>query len=180
MAHGDGAPFPSSVQEHQADGARLGPLRAAVFTLSDTRSAADDLSGQTIRELLAAAGHEVAHYAIMKDDPGPLRAAVRDLLADGAVDFLVTSGGTGISPRDQTIEALRPLFDKELEGFGDLFRYLSYQDVGTAALLSRATAGTAGRCLIFCLPGSRGAVRLAMEQLILPEIRHLLSQLRKS
>lgn len=167
------------VHEHHVAGAQLGMLLAAVITLSDTRTEADDHSGRAIRELLAEGGHQVIHYAVMKDDPRPLRSAVRELLDGGNVDFIITNGGTGISPRDQTIEAIRPLLQKELEGFGDLFRFLSYQDVGSAALLSRATAGVAGRNLIFCLPGSRGAVRLAMEKLILPELRHLLSQLRK-
>src|SRR5690606_36268455 len=95
------------------------------------------------------------------------------------VDFIVVSGGTGMTPRDVTIEACRPLFSKELEGFGELFRMLSYQEIGSAAVMSRAAAGAMGRTMVFCLPGSKAAVRLATERLILPEIRHLISHIRR-
>lgn len=167
------------VEDHkEAAAQQVSGLSAAVLTVSDTRTAANDESGDTIAGLVAAAGHQVAHRAILQNEPAAVRAAVAGLAAE--VDFIITTGGTGISPRDLSIEAVRPLFQKELEGFGDLFRYLSYQDVGTAALLSRATAGTIGRAVAFCLPGSRAAVRLAVEKLILPEIRHLVAQLRKA
>lgn len=168
-------------EDHKAAASRqVAALAGAVLTVSDTRTEADDASGALIRELLAEAGHRVAHYAILKNDPLAVRAEVARLCAGGGVDFVITTGGTGISPRDLTIEAVRPLFQRELEGFGDLFRYLSYGQVGSAALLSRATAGTVGQALVFCLPGSQAAVRLALEQLILPELRHLIAQLRKA
>lgn len=154
-------------------------LRAAVLTVSDTRTEADDESGALIRELVTAAGHEVTYHRILRNEMQQVRAEVARIMAEDIADFAITTGGTGISPRDLSIEAVRPLFQKELEGFGDLFRFLSFQEVGSAALLSRATAGSVGRGLVFCLPGSKAAVRLAVERLILPEIRHLISQLRK-
>lgn len=169
------------VTDHKEAAARqVQSLRAAVLTVSDTRTEASDASGAAIRDLVTRAGHQVVHYRILKDEPLAVRAEVARLAGEEAADFIVTTGGTGISPRDQTIEAVRPLFQKELEGFGDLFRMLSFQEVGSAALLSRATAGTVGRCLVFCLPGSEAAVRLALEKLVLPEIRHLIAQLRKA
>lgn len=168
------------VEDHKAAARDVGTLVAAMLTVSDTRTADTDESGRIAMELIRQAGHEVGHYAVLRNEPLEVRAAVLRLVADGRVDFIVTSGGTGVSPRDQTIEALRPLFQKELEGFGELFRLLSFQEVGTAALLSRATAGTLGRALVFCLPGSKAAVRLAVEKLILPEIRHLIAQQRKA
>lgn len=168
------------VEDHRQAAEGVGRLVAAMLTVSDSRTEETDESGRAAMELLRQAGHEIGHYAILRNEPLQVRAEVARLVAEGRTDFLITSGGTGISPRDRTIEALRPLFDRELEGFGELFRLLSFQEVGTAALLSRATAGTVGRSLVFCLPGSRAAVRLAVERLILPEIRHLIAQLRKT
>lgn len=143
----------------------------AVITASDTRAAADDESGRLIRELLEAAGHQVAHYAVVPDEPERIVLAVG--LALTACDGAIVNGGTGIAPRDRTIEALRPMLDQEIEGFGELFRMLSYQEIGAAAMLSRAIAGIAGGRLIAALPGSPAGCRLAMEKLLLPELGHI-------
>lgn len=167
------------VDEHKQQAAGSGPFRAGVLTVSDSRTEADDQSGALIKELVGAAGHAVAHYAIVKNLPEVVRAEVSGLLGRDAVDFVIITGGTGIGPRDLSIEAVRPLLAKELDGFGDIFRYLSFAEIGSAAIMSRATAGSVGRGLVFCLPGSLAAVRLAVTRLILPEIAHLLSQLRK-
>lgn len=160
--------------EHTAAAAnRNTPVRCAIITISDTRTAATDTSGATIRELVTAAGHSVMSLQIVPDDPAQLAAALQVLAARTDCDAILTNGGTGIARRDATIEAIEPLFDKRLPGFGELFRMLSYSDIGAGAMLSRATAGVVGRTLVFCMPGSTGAVRLALEKLILPELAHL-------
>ncbi len=150
-----------------------------VLTVSDTRTPDTDTSGRAILELLEAAGHAVIDYGIVKDEPVQVEAAVRAQLADGRVDVVITTGGTGISSRDGTFEAVNSLFEKRLDGFGELFRMLSFQEIGPAAMLSRATAGTVSRTAIFVLPGSEKAVRLAMTRLIVPELGHVVQQLRK-
>jgi molybdenum cofactor biosynthesis protein B len=165
------------VQDHKEAAASLGGLRAAVLTVSDSRTEATDESGKLMRALFEQAGHQPVVYRILRNDPAAVRATVTELIDQ--VDFLVTTGGTGMSPCDLTIEACRPLFTKELEGFGDLFRMLSFTEIGSAAILSRATAGSIGPAMLFCLPGSQAAVRLAVERLILPEIKHLIAQVRK-
>jgi molybdenum cofactor biosynthesis protein B len=165
------------VQDHKEAAASLGGLRAAVLTVSDSRTEATDESGKLMRALIEQAGHPPVVYRILRNDPDAVRATVTELIDQ--VDFLITTGGTGMSPRDLTIEACRPLFTKELEGFGDVFRMLSYTEIGSAAILSRATAGSIGPAMLFCLPGSQAAVRLAVERLILPEIKHLIAQVRK-
>lgn len=165
------------VQDHKEAAAQLGSFRGAVLTVSDSRTEATDESGKILQELIVAAGHQVGAYRLIKNEMDVVRATVRALAAE--VDFIITTGGTGMSPRDLSIEACRPLFTKELEGFGDVFRLISFQEVGSAAILSRATGGSVGQALVFCLPGSKAAVRLAAERLILPEIKHLLSQVRK-
>jgi molybdopterin adenylyltransferase len=165
------------VQDHKEAAASLGSFSAAVLTVSDTRTEATDESGRLLMELIEAAGHRTGAYRILKNEPEAVREAVAALAEQ--VDFIITTGGTGMSPRDLSIEACRPLFTRELEGFGDLFRLLSFQEIGSAAILSRATGGSVGRAVVFCLPGSKAAVRLAAEKLILPEIKHLLSQVRK-
>lgn len=159
-----------SVHEHHRRAASR-HLKMAVITASDTRAAADDESGRLIRELLEAAGHQVAHYAVVPDEPERIVQAVG--LALTACDGAIVNGGTGIAPRDRTIEALRPMLDQEIEGFGELFRMLSYQEIGAAAMLSRAIAGIAGGRLIAALPGSPAGCRLAMEKLLLPELGHI-------
>ena len=155
-------------------------IRLAVLTVSDTRNKESDKSGQRIQELAIEAGIEIKEYELCTDDADIIQSIVaRWLLADG-IDAVVTTGGTGIARRDVTLEAVRPLFEKELDGFGELFRYLSFaEDVGTKAVLSRATAGTAKDKAVFVLPGSTGAVTLAMKRIILPEIRHILHELTK-
>ncbi|EJD8460278.1 MogA/MoaB family molybdenum cofactor biosynthesis protein [Staphylococcus pseudintermedius] len=157
------------------------PVRCAVLTVSDTRTTETDKGGQSVQTLLQTADFEVEiqHYMIVKDELIAIQSTVQQWLT-GDIDVIVTTGGTGIAPRDVTIEAVTPLLDKEIEGFGELFRYLSFtEDVETRALLSRAVAGTAKRTLIFCLPGSTGAVKLALNRLILPELTHLVYEMNK-
>ena len=156
-----------------------GSLGCAVLTVSDSRTTADDSSGQAIRERLEAAGHRVVEHSIVSDDREAIQYAVLRALARGEVDAVIATGGTGVSPRDVTPEAIAPLLEKELSGFGELFRLLSFQEIGSAALLSRALAGTAGRKAVFVLPGSSGAVKIGLERLIVPELGHLVGQLRR-
>jgi molybdopterin adenylyltransferase len=148
-----------------------------VLTISDSRSADDDASGDAIVEALAGGGHAVTGRQIVRDDP----SAVREVVAAqaGQVDAVITTGGTGITSRDSTYEAIAGLLDKRLDGFGELFRVLSYEEIGSAAMLSRACAGTIGRTAVFALPGAEHAVRLAMAKLILPEIGHVVRELRR-
>ncbi|MBB5181220.1 molybdenum cofactor biosynthesis protein B [Planomicrobium koreense] len=155
-------------------------ISIAIVTVSDTRSLQTDESGQLIRKLAQEKGLVIAAYEIVKDDAEEIRKTVSRLLELERVDAVITTGGTGIAKRDVTYEAVTPLFEKELPGFGELFRFLSYtEDIGSKALLSRAAAGTSVHKALFVLPGSRGAVRLAMEKLILPEIRHIVFELTK-
>lgn len=142
-----------------------------MLTASDSRSAETDESGRLIRDLLTAAGHRVEYYEVLPDEPSRIRQALLDNLPD--LDAIIVSGGTGIAARDSTIEVVRMLLDKELEGFGELFRYLSYQEIGPAAILSRALAGVAAGKIVASLPGSPDACRLAMEKLLIPELCHM-------
>lgn len=163
-----------SHREHQVRAERevgVG-IACAVITISDTRTSADDRSGATLCAALSAAGHRIAHYAIVKDEATQIADMIRQCAATGCT-VIVTNGGTGIARRDSTFEAIDALLEKRLPGFGEIFRMLSYQEIGSAAMLSRATAGVYGRSLIFCLPGSPGAVALAIEKLIVPELTHL-------
>ena len=153
--------------------------RCAVITLSDTRTAETDKSGRRIRELLEAQGHAVAHYQILPDDPGRLARELDLLLARADVDAILTNGGTGVSRRDQTVQVVEKAIEQPLPGFGELFRMLSWEQIGSGAMLSRAAGGIASGKLLFAMPGSTKAVELAMTKLILPEIRHLLGELRK-
>ena len=166
-----------SHQEHRA----LAPTAVACFvlTVSDTRTEQTDKSGQAIRSMLQEAGHTVTGHAIVPDDPAKVTAAIREQLADPSTRAVITTGGTGITSRDGTFEAVDQLFEKRLDGFGELFRMLSFEDIGPAAMLSRATAGTVGRAVVFILPGSEAAVRLAMSRLIVPELGHIAQQLAK-
>lgn len=165
-------------QDHRASA----PSRVAclVVTVSDTRTLETDESGAVVRRLLEGEGHSVPGYHIVKDDP----AAVRDLIeksgARSDVDAVILNGGTGISPRDRTYEAVADLLEKTLDGFGELFRYLSFKEIGSSAMLSRATAGIFRGKVIFSIPGSTPAVRLAMERLILPELGHLVREIRRA
>lgn len=142
-----------------------------MLTASDSRSAETDESGRLIRDLLTAAGHRVEYYEVLPDEPSRIRQALLDNLR--SLDAIIVSGGTGIAARDSTIEVVRMLLDKELEGFGELFRYLSYQEIGPAAILSRALAGITAGKIVASLPGSPDACRLAMEKLLIPELGHM-------
>jgi molybdenum cofactor biosynthesis protein B len=151
------------------------PARVRVFvvTVSDSRTEATDTSGRAARELIEAAGHVVAGYRIVKDEPALVADLVREVAETRAADVVVTTGGTGISTRDSTYEAVASLLDKRLDGFGELFRMLSYAEIGSAAMMSRAVAGLHRGVAVFATPGSTGAVRLALEKLIIPELGHL-------
>lgn len=172
------APLPSH-QEHQAAGSKYGSLGFAVITMSDSRTPETDTSGQSIREAVTAAGHRVARSALVKDDPAQIRPELDAALADPAVAIVVTNGGTGISLRDNAFETIVDRLEKRLDGFGELFRMLSYEEIGAAAMLSRAVGGIASGKVVFSLPGSTKAVRLGMEKLILPQAGHLFFELQK-
>ena len=165
-----------AVHEHKNKAHRT--VRCAVITLSDTRDETTDKSGQRIKALLAEHEQPVVSYQILKDEPDQITAAVRALLTRPDVDVILTNGGTGIAPRDTTFEALQGLLEKEIPGFGEMFRMLSYEDIGSAAMLTRATAGVAQGKVIISLPGSTGAVELGMTKLVLPELGHMLFVLR--
>ncbi len=153
-----------------------GVIRCHVITISDTRTDETDIGGRTVVDLLTGDGHEVLGKSIVPDDPERVREAVEAQLANVDVQVVVTTGGTGISSRDQTYEAVNGLLDKRIDGFGELFRALSYEEIGTAAMLSRALAGTARGKVLISIPGSVNAVRLAVTRLILPEIGHLVRE----
>ncbi|MBF9297684.1 molybdenum cofactor biosynthesis protein MoaB [Mammaliicoccus sciuri] len=156
-------------------------INVAVLTVSDTRTKETDKGGQLVQQYLKDLNVEIkeGHYQIVKDDVTEIQTQVNEWL-NNDVDAIITTGGTGISQRDVTIEAIKPLLDKEIEGFGEIFRYLSYtEDVGTRAILSRAIAGTVGHQVIISIPGSTGAVKLAMEKLITKELNHLVHELNK-
>lgn len=152
-------------------------INCAVITVSDSRTPETDRSGQLIRELLTQKGHQVSTYAILPDEPSLIEEKLQELAALQTVQVAIFNGGTGIAPRDTTYDALAGLLEKTLPGFGELFRYLSYQEIGSRAIASRAVAGIYQQKLVFSLPGSTKAVRLGMEQLILPELVHLVKQL---
>lgn len=162
--------------EHKHEAPRQ--VRLAVITASDTRGEAEDESGRFLREAAAAAGHALACYRVVKDEPEAIRAALAEAAAAGA-EAVVVNGGTGIALRDRTYEAVTALLEKRLDGFGELFRMLSFAEIGSAAMLSRAVAGTWGGRVVFSVPGSLPAVRLAWERLIAPEVGHALRELRK-
>ena len=151
-------------------------VNCAVITVSDTRSHLTDKSGQLIQQLLLDADRAVGYYTIIKDEPTQIKSQLQAL--NNNIDVVIFNGGTGIAPRDTTYDAISSLLDKTLPGFGELFRYLSYKEIGSRAIASRAIAGTYQNILVFSVPGSSNAVKLAMDELILPEIEHLVSQLR--
>jgi molybdenum cofactor biosynthesis protein B len=154
-------------------------LGYALVTASDSRDETSDAAGRRMAERVEAAGQRVVERLIVPDEAAPLRSAVTALLAQPEVDVVVVSGGTGVAPRDVTIETLAPLFDRDLPGFGELFRALSFDRIGAAAMLSRAAAGVVERRALFLLPGSPAAVELALDELILPEAAHLVAQARR-
>ncbi|MDX2254518.1 MAG: MogA/MoaB family molybdenum cofactor biosynthesis protein [Pseudanabaenaceae cyanobacterium bins.39] len=153
-------------------------VHCAVITVSDTRTAETDKSGKFIKQSMLNAGHLIDYYALVKDEPSEIRQQMQNLNAIANLDVVVLNGGTGIAPRDTTYDAIAALLEKTLPGFGEMFRYLSWQEVGSRAIASRAVAGIYQNKLIFSLPGSSNAVKLAIEQLILPEIIHLVRQLK--
>jgi len=164
----------SGADEHR--GTSPLPVSCAVLTISDTRTPATDRSGTLIVEYLAGAGHNVVHRQILPDDPDQIGPAVAGLAARDDVQAVLVTGGTGISTRDQTFETIQQLLTKPLPGYGELFRMLSYAEIGAAAMLSRATGGLAGKTIVLTMPGSTAAVRLAMEKLVLPELVHLVRE----
>jgi molybdopterin adenylyltransferase len=164
-----------STQLHRKDAPKS--VRCFVLTISDTRTPASDTSGNAIADALLGAGHEVIGRQLVRDEPADVRQAVSSHIHDAQV--IVTTGGTGITSRDSTYEAIASLLDKTIDGFGELFRSLSYEEIGSAAMMSRACAGTIGRTAVFALPGSEAAVRLALEKLILPEIGHVVRELQR-
>jgi molybdenum cofactor biosynthesis protein B len=170
---------PSSPHHHHRKAA-LASVSTAVIAVSDTRDLASDAGGALIVELLEKAGHRVASREIVPDDPDRIEEALSRALESPETRAVILTGGTGVAPRDVTPESVEPLLEREIPGFGELFRLLSYQEIGSAALASRALAGVAVGKPVFALPGSRGGVRLAMERLILPEIGHLAAEAVKA
>ena len=167
-----------SVSEHKARAPHS--VRCFIVTVSDTRTIETDTSGRAIADLLVAAGHQVAGRAIVKDDPDLVRGTIeRQLVGAGDVQVIITTGGTGITSRDSTYEAVSALLQKRLDGFGELFRMLSYEQIGPAAMMSRACAGLVAGRIVVSLPGSDAAVRLALEKLLIPELGHLVEQATK-
>jgi molybdenum cofactor biosynthesis protein B len=154
-------------------------VRCFIVTVSDTRTGETDTSGAAIADLLTAAGHEVTGRAIVKDDPDLVRGTIERQLANPDVQVIITTGGTGITSRDSTYEAVSGLMQKRLDGFGELFRMLSYGQIGPAAMMSRACAGLVAGRIVVSLPGAEAAVRLAMEKLLIPELGHLVQQATK-
>ena len=166
--------------EQHIQSAQSQVARCVILTLSDTRTEANDTSGRAIRQLLESQGHIVVHYAILKDDSATLDAKMLELLGSPEVDVILANGGTGISRRDVTIGVIEKHLDQPLPGFGELFRMLSWEQIGSGAMLSRAVGGIArGQQIVFAMPGSTKAVELAMTRLILPELKHLLGELNK-
>lgn len=167
-----------SVHDHKQHAQKS--VNCKIITVSDTRNKDTDKSGKLMIELLEDAGHKIADYVIVKDEKEPIREEVLKGCNNPEIDVILTNGGTGIALRDVTIETVQSLFDKKIDGFGELFRMLSYQeDIGSAAILSRAIAGVIGNKAIFSTPGSSGAVKLAMNKLILPELGHVVMELKK-
>jgi len=166
-----------SVEKHRE--AAPDYVRIAILTISDTRTPETDTGGDVIEELMSEAGHKISSRSIVKDDAPRLRTTLVDLLARSDVDAIITTGGTGIAARDTTYEVVDRMVEKKLDGFGEIFRMLSYEEVGAAAVLSRAVAGAVGAKFIASLPGSRNGVRLAVEKLLVPEISHIVFELKK-
>ncbi len=146
------------------------PIKIAILTVSDSRTAADDTSGNVLVERLTEAGHSLAEKLILADDKYKIREAVSRWIADENVDVVISTGGTGLTGRDITPEAVQPLFDKEIEGVGELFRWVSYQEIGTSTIASRCLGGLANGTFIFCLPGSTGACRTGWDKVISPQL----------
>ena len=170
---------PSSSHHHHRKAATAS-VEVLVVTVSDTRTLETDTGGARVAEMLEAAGHKVSGRQIVPDEPESITAAARAGIEAAGVGAVILTGGTGVAPRDVTPESVEPLLERTIPGFGELFRQLSYEDIGSAALLSRALAGLAQGTVVFVIPGSRGAVGLAMEKLILPELGHLAAEAVKT
>lgn len=166
-----------SVVDHKKAGPRS--VGCAIVTVSDTRSAATDASGALLKARLESGGHRIVSYEILPDEPARIRDRVR-ALAEADVEAVLLTGGTGIAPRDTTYEAVVGILDRRLDGFGELFRALSYQEIGAAAMLSRAVAGTLRSTIVFAMPGATAACELAIDRLVLPELSHIVGLLRST
>ena len=166
------------VAQHRSQGPPV--VRVAILTVSDTRTLANDLSGDRIRELCELAGHRVVDRQVVVDAVDPIRGWVERTRDAGEAQAALITGGTGISPRDVTVEAIEPMLTRSIPGFGELFRMLSYAEIGSAAIMSRATAGLVGSMILVTLPGSRAGVDLAMNRIIIPELPHLVGQAQKT
>ena len=172
--------LPDGTTEHRAAGATRAPAQIAIVVVSDKRTIETDESGPLARWLLTEAGHTVTGFALLPNDEANTRAHVAALITRDDVDVVLLCGGTGLGAKDRTVEAVRPLMEKELPGFGELFRLISYQEqIGTAAILTRALAGSVNQKLVVSLPGSKAAVDLALKKILLPELQHLLHELRR-
>lgn len=163
-----------SYQEHKQKAPRS--VSCAVLTISDSRTEQGDESGRLIRERLGQNGHRVLFYAILKNEAEAISKKIHELLGQEELEVIITSGGTGVSHRDITVETIFPILEKRLDGFGELFRFLSYREIGSSSIMSRAVAGVVGGKVILCLPGSLGAANLAMDKIILPEIGHMVRE----
>lgn len=169
-----------STAGHRAEASERAPVACALLTVSDSRTEATDESGPLMRRLVEAAGHRVAGYALLRNDEAAVREHVRALIGRADVDAVLITGGTGLGSRDRTVEAVRPLLDKEMPGFGEIFRMVSFNEqVGTAAILSRAVAGGANGKLVVSMPGSKAAVELALTRVLLPELSHVIRELKR-
>jgi molybdenum cofactor biosynthesis protein B len=171
------APMSISAQEHKSSAPEQ--VRCAIVTVSDTRTPETDTSGALIRERLVSAGHRVVGYRIVRDEPGEIRSALDELVKQVGCDVVIFNGGTGIARRDTTFDVIDACLEKRIDGFGELFRYLSYAEIGSAAMMSRATAGVYRDTIVVLTPGSSNAVKLAMDKLILPELTHMVYEIRK-
>jgi len=163
-----------SYQEHRQKAPQS--VNCAVLTISDSRTEQDDESGKLIRQKLSQNGHRVISYSILKNEADSIEKEIHKLVRQEELQVIITSGGTGASHRDITVETIFPILEKKLDGFGELFRFLSYQEIGTASIMSRAIAGVVAGKVILCLPGSLGAANLAMDKIILPEIGHMVRE----
>ena len=170
-------PQAASFEAHRA--AAPDSIRCAVLTVSDTRTADSDTSGNLIKETLKLAGHKIVEYRIVSDDPDQIQEILAAWIARDKIQAILSNGGTGIAARDTTYDTIAGILDKRIDGFGELFRMLSWQEIGAAAMLSRAVAGVAGGTLIVAMPGSVNAVRLALTKLIVPELGHLVYEITK-
>src|SRR5436853_3710546 len=168
---------PPSPREHREHAPRQ--ITGMVITCSDSRTPESDISGPLMQRLLKEHGHEVAASRLVKDEPAEIEKQIKAGLKDKAVQAIIINGGTGISRRDSTFEAVDAMLEKRLDGFGEIFRYLTYQEIGSPAIMSRATAGLVRGRIVFSTPGSEHAVRLAMEKLIIPELGHMIRELTK-